>query len=554
MDVYDFNLEEYVAFARMVGTDTEGVEIKAAVGGLPKNIVETLSAFANTSGGVLVLGLSEKNNFAVAEGFNAQSVADALTQACGQKMEPPVRASIEVVLFEGSPVVVAIVPETAPYEKPCYVKARTIYEGSFVRVGDGDRRLSPYEVDRILERAHWPQFDQQIAPEAEMGEFDPEMLHSFLVLQREESHRAFRGLTDEEVLETLKVAARDGKGRLRPTLAGLMAMGRYPQKHYPRAYVSFARYPGTSKADMTLEGLRFMDSKNIMGPIPVMISEVMSCVRRNMKLESTMKGAFRVEEWEYPEEAIREAVANALLHRDYSPEGLASQVQVNMYDDRIEVMSPGGLCGGMTVERLGELGASFARNQVLSRILESTVYVGESAEVGKVVENKGTGYFQIKSSLRRAGHPDPVPHDHISVFVLDLYGKGGSGQVQWEGTVPFPRPESPLQQAMRKAAVSKPDRVVRTVTAPSADGAHTVTMHIVENGSVEFDIIALLEETDEPMKSSQLIEQLGKSKATVSRALNRLIEKGLVERMGGRKGPGIVYRRTSAPANWPMTG
>ena len=114
MDVYDFNLEEYVAFARMVGTDTEGVEIKAAVGELPKNIVETLSAFANTSGGVLVLGLSEKNNFAVAEGFNAQSVADALAQACGQKMEPPVRASIEVVLFEGSPVVVAIVPETAP--------------------------------------------------------------------------------------------------------------------------------------------------------------------------------------------------------------------------------------------------------------------------------------------------------------------------------------------------------------------------------------------------------------------------------------------------------
>lgn len=542
MDAYDFNLEDYIAFARAVGTDTEGVEVKEAVGGLPKNVVETLSAFANTSGGILVLGLSEKDNFTPAAGFDARAIADALGQACGQKMEPPVRASIEISLFEGASVVVAMVPETAPYAKPCHIKARTVYDGSYVRVGDGDRRLSPYEVDRILEKGHRPQYDQQIVPEAEMKEFDPEILSTFLMLQRQESYQAFKDVSDEEVLETLKVVARDAEGVLRPTLAGVMAMTRYPQKHFPRAYVSFARYPGTSKADMTLEGLRFMDSQNLMGSIPVMISEVMNCVRRNMKRSSRMEGAFRVEEWEYPEQAIREAVANALLHRDYSPEGLASQVQVNMYDNRIEIMSPGGLCGEMTVERLGELGASFARNQVLSRLLESTLYVNGFAEQGKVVENKGTGYFQICNSLRKAGHPDPVPRDYINVFVLDLYKKDVDGAARWESVSPIPRPESPLQRAMRKASIQQPDRIVRTVTAPGGEGHGPVVMHIAANGSVEYDIVAFMDAAESPVKSSQLIEQLGKSKATISRALNRLIDKGIVERIGGRKGPGISYR------------
>lgn len=79
-------------------------------------------------------------------GFKARAVADALAQMCGEKMEPPVRASVEIVEFEGSPVVVATVPELPPELKPCFVKSRAMHDGSYARVGDGDRRLSPYEA------------------------------------------------------------------------------------------------------------------------------------------------------------------------------------------------------------------------------------------------------------------------------------------------------------------------------------------------------------------------------------------------------------------------
>ena len=112
---------------------------------------ETLSAFSNTSGGVVILGLAERAGFQGVPGFKARAVADALAQMCGEKMEPPVRASVEIVEFEGSPVVVATVPELPPELKPCFVKSRAMHDGSYVRVGDGDRRLSPYEVGRLLE-------------------------------------------------------------------------------------------------------------------------------------------------------------------------------------------------------------------------------------------------------------------------------------------------------------------------------------------------------------------------------------------------------------------
>lgn len=138
-------------------------------------------------------------------------------------------------------------------------------------------------------------------------------------------------MSDEELLEALCVTARDGEGIVRPTLAGLMALGRFPQRYFPRACLSFTVIPGTSKADVSAEGLRFLDSREIVGPIPVMISELMVALRRNVRVSSKVEGAFRIDRLEYPETAVREAVANALMHRDYSPDGCASQVQVTMY-------------------------------------------------------------------------------------------------------------------------------------------------------------------------------------------------------------------------------
>ena len=112
------------------GTDSQLVEVKESVGKMPASIVETVSAFANGSGGTIVLGLSERNGFAPAEGFDAHRIADALSQACSDKLTPPVRAGIEIMEHQGANIVVAEVDELLPRDKPCYVTERGMYKGA----------------------------------------------------------------------------------------------------------------------------------------------------------------------------------------------------------------------------------------------------------------------------------------------------------------------------------------------------------------------------------------------------------------------------------------
>lgn len=489
----------------MIGSDTTDVEVKTASGGLPKDVVDTLSAFANTSGGTVLLGLSERDGFAPVQGFDAKKASEALAQVCCEKMEPPVRADVRIEVFEGASVVVATIPETAPYRKPCYVKARGPYDGSYVRTGEGDRRLSRYEVDRLIEEREQPKYDARVVEGADASELDKELVEGFLRRERALSPRVFAGLCDQDALLTMGVLGRDDSGALHPTLAGLMALGRHPQQHFPRANVTFAVFPGTSKEDLAIDGARFLDSRTIIGPAPVMVAETLACVRRNMKVASYVEGGARHDMAEYPEIAVREAVANAVMHRDYSPEGLGSQVQVNMYADRLEVVSPGGLYGAVTVDNIGEYGASSSRNQHLSRILESTPYPQGYAETGYVVENKGTGFVQIQAALRRQGMPAAEPVDSLALFVVRM--RACEGRVA--GTAPVA-----LCNPAASGCVAR--NVVLTRTGGGED---PVVWYAREHGTVS---------------TSEAAVVLGVSCATALRRIKNLVARGILTATGDR--------------------
>ena len=541
----DFNLVEFLGRARSFGGDMQDVEVKSAAGQLPKSLAETLSAFSNTSGGVLVLGLSEKDGFAPVEGFNARTMQDALGQMCTDKMEPPVRASIDVVDYDGAPVVVATIPEMPPHLKPCYVKARSLYDGSFVRVGDGDRKLSRYEVDRIMEERRQPRHDERVVYEASMGDLDQELVGGYLARVRSLAPRVFGKLADEDALLCARVLKRCDDGTARPTLAGLMALGFYPQQYFPRLGVTFAVFPGVSKGDLAQGGVRFLDSKSVIGPIPVMISETLAAIRRNMKTVSYMNGPYRVDVPEYPEDAIREALANALMHRDYSPEGCGSAVQVNMFADRLEILSPGGLYGNVTVETLGQYGVSATRNEYLSNILEATPFAAEDVEKGYVVENKGTGFAQIKRALALAGMPDPIARDEISIFCLTF---GKSRSEEWpaeEGN----RLGGPRLAVRESNAVQRGDKNQHRTEAQAATQIRTIgvvkdsgTMRTTLDNDQEWIIEWL--RIEGPSKAAVIAEGLGASRATTVRKLNALCDQGIVKRDGRPRSPELTYSLT----------
>ena len=155
-------LESIVRTLRLVGKDSQPIEVKSDVG---KSIRETLSAFANANGGTIIVGLDESNGFLPVDGFDAAKAQDTLETRCGQTT-PPVRPHIDTVPFEDSLVVVAEVNEMTSEDKPCYVADQGKYGGSYIRVGDGDIRLTQYEVDRLIEERTQPKWDEQPVAEA----------------------------------------------------------------------------------------------------------------------------------------------------------------------------------------------------------------------------------------------------------------------------------------------------------------------------------------------------------------------------------------------------
>ncbi len=279
---------------------------------------------------------------------------------------------------------------------------------------DGDRHLTPYEVDRMLEVRKQPRYDAEPVEEAEFSDLDPTVLEAITRRARDLFPRVFGKLPDQTILVQLGVVAREGSV-LRPTLSGLLVAGTFPQRYFPRLEVVFTIFSGTTKERDPETGIRYLDSKELIGPIPDMLLEVLALVQQRMSTGAVLEGGLRKDLPDYPLAAVREAVANALQHRDYSPEGRGTHVQVNLYADRLEITNPGGLYGATTVESLGKGGISSTRNEILSRLLTYTPF-----ESGYVVENKGTGFVAIQQALADASCPPPVIQNSLTFFGLTL--------------------------------------------------------------------------------------------------------------------------------------
>ena len=384
------DIPELVEKFRKIGSDTQDCEVKEAVRKLPESLPETISAFANKEGGIIILGLSEKSNFTPVEGFDAKKIFSAMMEV-GDVMTPPVRMKIDMVPFENAQIVVAQVPAVDLEERPCYITGKGAYVGSFIRTGDGDRHLTRYEVDRFKEMRGQPKYDLEPVLEATQEDLDASVLRAVAEQSRLRTPRFF------------------GK-----TLAGLLIAGRYPQQFFPRLCVTFTVYPGTSKFQKPGQPYRYLDSKTLEGSISDMLLDAVAMLQRNMRTAGRVEGVLREDVADYPLVAFREALVNALQHRDYSPEGRGSQVQINMFADRLEILNPGGLFGAANLDDRSA-GVSATRNQNLSRLLEYTPN-HDGVGGGFVIENKGTGLIQIRESLAAENLPPAEIQDWISAF------------------------------------------------------------------------------------------------------------------------------------------
>ena len=225
-------------------------------------------------------------------------------------------------------------------------------------------------------------------------------------------------LSDEELL-TLMGLTKNGK----PTLAAVLCFSKYPQAQFPQLYLTAVLVPGTQMGDVSEDGQRFLDNKRIEGTIPQMVEGAVNFVAMNMRAGVRVQEGKRTDVTEYPLTAVREAVLNALVHRDYSPYTEGMPVRLELYQDRLEIVNAGGLYGAIDIDKLGRIHAD-TRNKTLISVLESM----------KVVENRYSGIPTIRKQLAESGLPAPLFEDKRGLFRVVFYnaqaaketGKSGS--------------------------------------------------------------------------------------------------------------------------------
>ncbi|MBV9760876.1 MAG: putative DNA binding domain-containing protein [Acidobacteriaceae bacterium] len=397
---------------RKVRVDLTHVEAKAAETELPKRLWETISAFSNTrGGGTIILGISEEANFAITGVRHASKIQQGFANICSS-MEPAVRPHIEIHEIEGKHIVTAQIAELPIALKPCYHPSAGLTNGAFIRVADGDRKLSHYEVQMLLSARGQPKEDEEPVPGTGLNDLQPRLLTGLLGRLRARSGTPFKKLSNDRVLRIIKVLVPLGNTHV-CSLGALLALGKYPQQTLPGLGLTSVVYPAVEVGEPGLNQERFLDNARIEGPIPLMLEPAMRVLRRNMKQRSIVRGLYREDVDEYPLTAIREALINAVAHRDLSSASRGTPVQLQMFPNRLSIINPGGLFGPVTLDLLGREGISSTRNSTLLRLLEDINPIGEKRAI---CENRGSGVGAMFAALREAGLPEPDFDDRISSF------------------------------------------------------------------------------------------------------------------------------------------
>jgi ATP-dependent DNA helicase RecG len=400
-------VQELVADVQRRRGESDSIEVKAARGGTPKRLYETLSAFANRpGGGVVLFGLDESGDFAVSGVGNAQRLQEEITHLASSEMEPPLRPDFAVDEIGGETVIAVEIDELSATHKPCFYKPAGLPKGAYLRVGNTNRQMTDYEVFGYLSGRGQPTHDEELVADATLDDLDRSLVDGYLDrLRRTRPRTGYLDASIEDALIRLHVCRRDGTA-CRPTLAGLLMFGKFPQEFFPQLMITFVQYYGTTEEEKTPRGERFLDNQRFEGPIPEMITRAEDYVMAAMRKASLIEGVFRRDVPEYPREAFREALANAAAHRDYSSYVRGSYIRVRMFADRLEVQSPGGLHGNVTVDNLEDEHST--RNARLMRMMEDM----------HVVENRGSGIKSMLQALRDANLEPPKFDDRRSSFLV----------------------------------------------------------------------------------------------------------------------------------------
>lgn len=399
-------LLEYLDEIQKSKCETKNLEIKAAAGGCPKKLYDTLSSFSNQDdGGIIIFGVDEENQFDECGVYDPQDLQKEINEQCHQ-MEPIIRPLLSVAEKDGKYFVAAEIPGIDLAERPCYYKGRGRLKGSYARVGDSDEPMTEYEIYSYEAFRKKYQDDIRIVPRASLSVLDQELLNDYIErLKREKPNLS--SLSDETIKELMSITIKK-----EVTLSSVLLFCKYPQAFFPQLCITAISLPGEEVGELGPYQERFLDNQRIEGNIQEMLEKAIAFVKKNMRIKTIInpENGKREDRGDYPIIAIREAVLNTLEHRDYSIHTEGMPIQLIMRPDRIEIKSPGGIYGRISVDQLGKVQPD-TRNPVLVTAME----------VLGLTENRYSGIPIIRRTMKEYGLREPVFTNERGTFTVTLY-------------------------------------------------------------------------------------------------------------------------------------
>ncbi len=354
-------------------------------------LAETLVAFANSDGGTIIIGVDEHGQ---ATGTVYADEVESALRAAVQECRPPVEVRWHQAAAEDGLAFAIVVPRSP--------ELHSLADGRvLVRAGVENRPLSGDQIRQLAATRSTGDFEAEIAPGATRQDFDDQVIEEFIEKWEQRQRREWTRSIDELLLE---MGALDEDGR--PTVAGVLLFARNPQAFLPQSGLTFVKFVGTQpRGEMGQPG--YGRREEIGGPLARIIQRTWEVVGEEMRTGAVVTGLVREERTEYPIAAVREALVNAVAHRDYRLGG--RRIEVRMFSDRMEIISPGGLPGFITLDNIVE--EHFSRNP---RIVNGLYQWG-------YIEELGLGVDLMIEEMVRAGHPPPKFKDTPYSFTVTLY-------------------------------------------------------------------------------------------------------------------------------------
>ncbi|MCX6056563.1 MAG: putative DNA binding domain-containing protein [Chloroflexi bacterium] len=317
-----------------------------------ESMADELAAMANTTHGVLVLGVDDKSRSIVGIPLEKLDAVETwVGNICTDLLKPPLFClirKISVTTEEGSQRVIVRI------DVPKSLFVHQSPGGYFHRIGGSKRQMTPDVLSRLFQQRSQTRiirFDEQAVAKA-----GKECLVKTLW---EKYKTPLSPVADEEFLFKLKLLVQDEDGEIYPSVTGILMTCEKPESYIPNAFIQAVCYRGTERS-----GAYQVDARDITGPLDVQIYDACSFVEKNMKIHA-IKNPARQEIPQYAMQADFEAIVNAVAHRDYSIYG--SKIRLHMFSDRIELFSPGSIPNTMTIDTLPLRQA--ARNELISSLL-----------------------------------------------------------------------------------------------------------------------------------------------------------------------------------------